>query len=53
MGDLSPELGVDGKAAVEGVAGASGEAEGELALEHKDGGSWGVRHGEKLEDEGT
>lgn len=53
VGDFGPELGVDGQAAVEGVAGASGEAEGEFTLEHENGASGRVGQREELEDERT
>lgn len=53
MGDLRPELSINGEAAVEGIARASREAKGEFALEHQNGGSWRVRHGQELEDERT
>ena len=52
VGDLGPELGVDGEATVERVAGTGGEAEGEFALEHEDRRARGVGHGEEFEDEG-
>lgn len=53
VGDLGPELGVDGQAAVEGVAGAGCETEGKFTLEHENGASRRVGQGEQLEDEGT
>lgn len=53
VGDFGPELGVDGQAAVEGVAGASCEAEGEFTLEHENGASRRIGQREELEDEGT
>lgn len=53
VGDFGPELGVDGQAAVEGVAWASCEAEGKFTLEHEDGASRRIGQREQLEDEGT
>lgn len=53
VGDFGPELGVDGQTAVEGIAGASCEAEGEFTLEHENGASRRVGQREQLEDEGT
>jgi hypothetical protein len=53
VGDFGPELGIDGQAAVEGVAGASGEAEGEFTLEHENGASGRIGQREELEDERT
>lgn len=53
VGDLGPELGVDGETAVEGIAGAGCQTEGEFALEHEDGASRRVGQREELEDEGT
>jgi hypothetical protein len=52
MRHFGPQLYVRTKAAVERIAWSGSQAEGELALKHKNGCSWGVRESKKFEYEG-